>query len=197
MIKSCKTSEKVRHVRTDHSCLLWGIVASPHNHRNCGDHFATILKKTPSHRGKQSQRNPEKQNQSPDVPCLDPVLPLDLLFYQRKYSFIVYANLVGVFITCSERHSNWYSLLCLRQRIWWRGSWEKKQIVLVNVRQFRKMKLTPWVRFSAESVWWCSGKRTSRLNQGIRNKILSTMNDQFLNGDLKLPSSDLFFVPSK
>lgn len=106
VIKSCKTSEKVRHVRTDHSCLLWGIVASPHNHRNCGDHFATSLKKTPSHRGKQSQRNPEKQNQSPDVPCLDPVLPLDLLFYQRKYSFIVYANLVGVFITCSKRHSN-------------------------------------------------------------------------------------------
>ena len=45
MIKSCRASEKIRHVRRDHSHLLLDTVASVCVSWNCGDNLATNLKK--------------------------------------------------------------------------------------------------------------------------------------------------------
>lgn len=145
-----------------------------------------------------AKRNLEKQNQNSDAACLDYDLPLDLLFSEKKTSLYCLFQF-GLELLVLAAKGILTDTVCFvsGRGFGARGWWEKKQLVLLNVRQIRQTKFTPGAGFSAEPIWWCSGKRASRLNQEIRNESVSPINDQFPNGDLELAGSDLFSQPKQ
>lgn len=150
MIKICRAFEKLRHMERDHPHLLLDFVAFAHNPRSFGDHTTISLKKNPTHRGKQSQKNPREAESELWCTMLGPWPTFEsFVFWEKKSLYCLFQFGLELLLLAAKGILTDTICFVSGRGFGARGWWEKKQLVLLNVRQIRHTKLSPGAGFFA------------------------------------------------